>query len=166
MGDRRTYKDRRKYLIEAVQKRRRRIREKAIDYKGGHCQVCGYSRCSEALEFHHLESTGKDFGISDRGYTRSWKRIVEELDKCILLCANCHREVHARLQLPREIVVEKSGEFREACPSLSAENGNPEPSPEPSLFREGAETRASARTLRDKLGGEAPDTLTPSIWDG
>ena len=63
-------------------------------------------------------------------------------------------------------MVEKSGEFREACPSLEAENGNPEPSPKPSLFREGAETRASARTLREKLGGEAPDTLIPSIRDG
>ncbi|MDP6179895.1 MAG: hypothetical protein QGG48_08400 [Desulfatiglandales bacterium] len=50
------------------------------------------------------------------------------------------------MQLPREIVVEKSGEFREACPPLDMENGNPEPSPELSLFREGAETRASART--------------------
>ena len=97
MSDRRTYKDRKEYLIKAVQKRRRRIREKAIDYKGGHCQICGYSRCPEALEFHHLESNGKEFGISDKGYTRSWKRIAAELDKCILLCANCHREIHAEL---------------------------------------------------------------------
>jgi len=74
--------------------------------------------------------------------------------------------VAVALQLPREIVVEKSGEFREACPSLEVKNGNPEPSPELSLFREGAETRASARTLRGKLGGEAPDTLIPSIRDG
>ena len=129
MGDKRTYKDRRTYLIQAVQKRRRKIREKAIDYKGGHCQVCGYSNCMEALEFHHLQSNGKDFGISDKGYTRSWLKIAEELDKCVLLCANCHREVHSGLQLPREIVVEKSGEFREACPPRVVENGNPEPSP-------------------------------------
>jgi hypothetical protein len=130
MSDRRTYKDRKEYLIQAVQKRRRRIREKAIDYKGRHCQICGYSKCPEALEFHHLESNGKEFGISDKGYTRSWKRIAAELDKCVLLCANCHREVHSGLQLPREIVVEKTGEFREACPPLTVENGNPEPSPE------------------------------------
>ena len=70
----------------------------------------------EALEFHHLDSTHKDFGISSKGYTRSWTKISEELDKCLLLCANCHREVHAGLQLPQETVVEKSGEFREACP--------------------------------------------------
>ena len=57
-------------------------------------------------------------------------------------------------QLPREIVVEKSGEFREACPPLPVENGNPEPSPELLLFREGAETRASARTP-DNSGGSA-----------
>ena len=130
MGDKRTYKDRRTYLIQAVQKRRRKLREKAINYKGGHCQVCGYSNCLEALEFHHLHSDGKDFGISDKGYTRSWQKIVEELDKCVLLCANCHREVHSGLQLPREIVVEKSGEFREACPPRVVENGNPEPSPD------------------------------------
>ena len=79
MGDKRTYKDRRTYLIQAVQKRRRKLREKAIDYKGGHCQVCGYSNCLEALEFHHLQSNGKDFGISDKGYTRSWKKIAESI---------------------------------------------------------------------------------------
>ena len=155
MGDRRTYKDRRRYLIQAVRKRRKRIREKAIEYKGGCCQVCGYSRCSEALEFHHFESTGKDFGISDRGYTRSWDRVIKELDKCILLCANCHREIHTKLQLPREIVVEKSGELKEACLPYITENGNPEPSPDwAESVREGAETRASARTPENS-GGSA-----------
>ncbi len=41
----------------------------ALDYKGGKCQVCGYRRCREALEFHHLSLSEKDFGISDKGYT-------------------------------------------------------------------------------------------------
>lgn len=77
----------------------------------------------EALEFHHLASARKDFGISSKGYTRSWKKIQEELDKCILLCANCHREAHSTLQPPRVTVGEKSGEFREA---VSNGNGNPE----------------------------------------
>ena len=127
----------------------------AVEYKGGKCQLCGYSRCPEALEFHHLKNGEKDFGISDRGYTRSWKTIREELDKCILLCANCHREVHSGTQLPREIVVEKSGEFREACLPYE-ENGNPEPSPgRVKKVREGAETRAKARTL-DAVQGKRP----------
>ena len=84
----------------------------AIEYKGGRCQICGYNRCMEAMEFHHFSSSGKDFGISEKGYTRSWEKVKEELDKCVMLCANCHREVHTGLQLPREIVVGKSGEFR------------------------------------------------------
>jgi len=69
----------------------------AIEYKGGKCQKCGYSVCSDALEFHHANSSGKDFSISEKGYTRSWNRVKEELDKCMLLCANCHREVHAQV---------------------------------------------------------------------
>ena len=94
--DTRRYADRRQYLIAAVNKRRRKIRQTAIEYKGGRCQTCGYNRCIDALEFHHSNSSGKDFSISAKGYTRSWAKVKEELDKCILLCANCHREVHAQ----------------------------------------------------------------------
>jgi hypothetical protein len=93
--DTRTYKDRRQYLIAAVHKRRKKIRQMAVEYKGGRCQVCGYNHCIEALEFHHANSSGKDFSISEKGYTRSWDKVKEELDKCILVCANCHREIHA-----------------------------------------------------------------------
>lgn len=69
----------------------------------------------EALEFHHKESSGKDFGISYKGYTRGWNKVREEIDKCLLLCANCHREIHTELQLSRESGIEKSGEFRKTC---------------------------------------------------
>lgn len=85
----------------------------AVDYKGGCCERCGYDRCIDALEFHHVNSSGKDFSISDKGYTRSWIKVKEELDKCMLLCANCHRELHAQAQLPRETTVEKAGELLE-----------------------------------------------------
>ena len=56
---------------------------------------CGYSRCVDVLEFHHRDAAQKDFSISRRGYTRSWTAVKLEIDKCILLCANCHREIHA-----------------------------------------------------------------------
>ena len=49
------------------------------------------------MEFHHLDPKGKDFGISDKGYTRSWQKVKEELDKCIMICANCHREIHEKI---------------------------------------------------------------------
>lgn len=111
--DKRKYKDRREYLIEAVKRRRKKLKEMAVKYKGGSCQICGYKRCIDALEFHHLK--GKDFGLSRRGLTRSWEKIKKEIDKCVLLCANCHREVHAKkLQLPSEMTDEKQGENGEA----------------------------------------------------
>lgn len=89
----RTYADRREYLIKAVAKRRRKIKEMSIAYKGGKCQVCGYEKYQGALDLHHLNPNDKEFGIGDKGYTRSWMKIKSELDKCILVCANCHREI-------------------------------------------------------------------------
>lgn len=77
----------------------------AIAYKGGKCQVCGYDKCVGALEFHHIDPTQKDFGISAKGYTRSWDKNRQELDKCILVCANCHREIHNGItKCPSEII--------------------------------------------------------------
>ncbi len=69
----------------------------AVAYKGGKCERCGYDRCMEALEFHHINPSQKDFSISNKGYTRSWKRVQAEIEKCVMICANCHREVHAEL---------------------------------------------------------------------
>jgi hypothetical protein len=73
---------------------RKRTKEKCIEYKGGSCSICGYSKCADAMEFHHVDSSEKEFGIGGKGVSRSWDRIKVELDKCVLLCANCHREVH------------------------------------------------------------------------
>ena len=69
----------------------------AIEYKGGKCILCGYDKCSRALEFHHVNPEEKEFGISKDGATRSWEKVKIELDKCVLLCANCHREVESGL---------------------------------------------------------------------
>lgn len=82
---------------EAVKRRRQKVKVMALEYKGSRCECCGYDKCTAALEFHHIDDLTKEFGISEKGETRSWKRIQEELDKCVLLCANCHREVHANL---------------------------------------------------------------------
>ncbi len=113
--DKRKYADRAEYLKSAVDKRRKKIRQLSLEYKGNKCSICGYNKCLQALEFHHLNSDEKDFGISAKGYTRSWNTIKIELDKCILLCANCHREVHEGItQLPQAIEVEKRGELLEA----------------------------------------------------
>jgi hypothetical protein len=78
-----------------VARRRQELKKKAVAYKGGRCVLCGYDTCSDALVFHHL--SGKDFGIASRGHTRSWDRVRMELDRCMLVCQNCHTEIHAGL---------------------------------------------------------------------
>ena len=87
----------RKCAVDAVQKRRNVLKEKAVEYKGGKCEICGYNKYIGALDFHHTDGE-KDFGIAAKGYTRSWEKVKEELKKCILLCSNCHREEHANIR--------------------------------------------------------------------
>ena len=113
--EKRTYSDRREYLIKAVAKRRKKLRAMACKYKGGKCVICGYDKCQRALDFHHLDPKQKEFGLSSKGLTRSWKKIQREIDKCILLCAKCHMEVHEGItQLPTEMQVENKVNCLEA----------------------------------------------------
>ena len=76
--------------------RQRNLKKDAINYKGGKCVSCGYNKCQGALEFHHIDPNEKDFTIAHVRHT-SFEKIKEELDKCILLCSNCHREIHSYL---------------------------------------------------------------------
>lgn len=76
-----------------VVRRRQDLKRLAVDHLGGRCQLCGYDRCLAALQFHHLEPGHKDFQVAE--YSRSWEKVREEAEKCALLCANCHAEVHA-----------------------------------------------------------------------
>lgn len=63
--------------------------------KGGKCEICGYDKNLAALDFHHLDSKQKEFQIDIRKFANSKLSDLEvELDKCIILCANCHREMH------------------------------------------------------------------------
>lgn len=71
---------------------RRDTKRRAVTYKGGKCNRCGYDRCAGALIFHHPGD--KSFGISKKGIIRSWTKLTVELDKCELLCLNCHAEEH------------------------------------------------------------------------
>lgn len=82
---------------DKVKKFRKKIKKRSLIYKGSKCIVCGYSRCSSSLHFHHLDERNKNFAISEKGHTRSWSKVKPELDKCVLLCANCHGELHSNL---------------------------------------------------------------------
>ena len=70
-----------------------RLKKQAVQYKGGECVKCGYNKYDGALDFHHLDPSKKDFSISKRKNC-SLEVVKAELDKCILVCRNCHAELH------------------------------------------------------------------------
>lgn len=78
-------------------KRQQNLKQQALNYKGNKCISCGYNKYPGALEFHHLDPKEKDFSLSHVKLYKFTDKIKEELDKCILLCSNCHREIHANL---------------------------------------------------------------------
>ena len=85
----------RKKQVEAVTRWRKNTKVRMVNSMGGKCQICGYDRSVNALEFHHLDPSKKELGFGNaRSSNSSWSRLVEELRKCVLLCSNCHKEVH------------------------------------------------------------------------
>lgn len=66
--------------------------KKAREIHNDECFICGYDKCSQALEFHHVLSEDKEFGLATK--TTTWSKYVKEINKCVLVCANCHREIH------------------------------------------------------------------------
>ncbi len=72
------------------------------------CQVCKYSKNLAALDFHHVESHTKDSGLGMMK-TASFERLRREAEKCVILCANCHREVH-NAELGKEFIDEMEGD--------------------------------------------------------
>jgi hypothetical protein len=76
--------------------RRQQFKIRAVAYKGGKCVDCGYDEpYPEVFDFHHIDPTTKEFAVFK--IIKSWKKTVVELDKCELLCANCHRKRHKNL---------------------------------------------------------------------
>lgn len=75
---------------------RKRTKHRMIESMGGQCVCCGYNKCNDALHFHHLDPSKKDFNFSGaRASPKSWDKIVDELRKCVIVCAICHAEIHA-----------------------------------------------------------------------
>jgi hypothetical protein len=86
-----------KASLERIQENKR----KCIKYKGGKCVICGYFKCDGALDFHHIGK--KEFGIGEVK-SRSFDNMKKELDKCILVCKNCHVEIEAGItKVPKTI---------------------------------------------------------------
>ena len=95
-------KSRRNYLRHMDQNKHWRgdIKKRLIEYKGGECQKCGYNKPYLSVYcFHHKNPKEKEFGIA--GMKRKYEIMKKEVDKCILLCHNCHNELHEEEYLNR-----------------------------------------------------------------
>lgn len=82
---------------QAIKNKKRALKHKLIEYKGGKCQKCGYNKCEGALQFHHRNPEEKEFSLSQINLNDTeitLNKIIQEIDKCDLLCANCHAEEH------------------------------------------------------------------------
>jgi len=86
----------REYERRRSRKRINKLLE-TLNLKNLACSFCGYSKCKSALEFHHKNLKDKDFGIGEAISRRmSAEEIIREMEKCVVLCSNCHRELHAK----------------------------------------------------------------------
>ena len=78
---------------QATSDYRRNRKVNLVHICGDKCCICGYNKSIAALEFHHINPADKEYSISSKGTCRNIRTDIAEIKKCILLCANCHREV-------------------------------------------------------------------------
>ena len=90
------YSDKKISKSQSVIEWRKRKKIELVEYKGGCCELCGYDKSISALHFHHRNPEEKDFSISSKSYSIS--KLKKEVDKCILVCSNCHSEIHDKLK--------------------------------------------------------------------
>lgn len=78
--------------IGPVNARRKERRSWVLGILGGECCLCTYRKCSRNLAFHHVDT--KSFSLSELAFSKAWERMRPELSKCIVVCSNCHGEIH------------------------------------------------------------------------
>ncbi len=104
-----------------VSEHRRKLKRKAVEYSGGSCRKCDYAKSLAALTFHHLNPDEKEYNLAS-GKTMGWLAWKTEIDKCLLLCHNCHSELHDGMWGPNAEMIESQRlvrAFYEDAPLIS-----------------------------------------------
>jgi hypothetical protein len=96
---------RRRFCQSCVYKKRTQtVRTKLVELVGNSCWLCGYNRCLNAIDFHHIDPRNKVYNIGIEKLTHlSWDVAISEMRKCVRLCSNCHKEVHSGI-IDKEII--------------------------------------------------------------
>lgn len=82
-------------------------KRKFVEMKGGKCEMCGYSKSLRALTFHHIIPSNKSFPLDIRNLSNhTYQLCLDELDKCDLLCFNCHMEIHDEWEMVGVVGIE------------------------------------------------------------
>jgi hypothetical protein len=104
---------------------RRRMKERIVAAMGGRCQSCGYSACHDALALHHLDPSQKEISFAGlRAHPKEIAKVIPELRKCTLLCANCHSEVHADMREAPTVSSFDEALFVRLIGEIQPRNGN------------------------------------------
>jgi len=87
--------------FQEKQARRQKLVEELVG--GFECKICGYNKTKTNIHFHHVNPETKLFGLSTREMMLSWEKVKEEIKKCLIVCSNCHGEIHAGLIAKEDI---------------------------------------------------------------
>jgi len=115
---------------EKVKSWRQDTKEAIVDGLGGKCAICGYNKCNDAFDIHHIDPSKKTMSFAGvRANPKKWASIVEELKNCILLCANCHREIHAGIvkipkKIPKFVDLKEKRKIKTYCPICNKQKKN------------------------------------------
>ena len=94
-----------KCRAEDTTEQRLKRKLKLIQVMGGKCELCGYNKCARALHFHHGDPKNKIFSLSEACYQFAFDRLLAEINKCVLLCSNCHSEIEDGMtELPTHLI--------------------------------------------------------------
>lgn len=135
---------------ENVKSSRARLKERVVRALGGKCVICGYNRCQQALDVHHVDPNEKDFTIA-ANTNKAYALVSEEIRKCVLLCANCHREYHSNF-----IQLELQPSFDE---KIDAEIKQ-----ELEVIKNGDTERYRCRCCGKAIGGDGRTGLCPECY--
>ncbi len=86
-----------------IKERRNFLKRRLVEHRGGKCEICGYDKSIRALEFHHADPQSKKMSISKELFRDKapneelFNKLKKETEKCVLVCRNCHAEIHQGL---------------------------------------------------------------------